>query len=280
MNDPTVPAQTVHHPFSYGTLQLPEVQISQFGRLLDGSPDALPGHRMTTIQITDPAVIKASGTDRHPLAVVSPDLEDAVEGQVFAISDAELAATDAYEVDDYARVWVTLRSGIRAWVCLERTNGAPGATDAPASGERGGAVGVDDGAGDPVSVREWLRSLEVFAGPLADFDPAGAPAEPVDLFLGWLREAVAAGVCGLKTGAELPLGVPAVNSTGCGRLRKTGHVRQALAGGQVFRAGPLRAKCTQRPELAEILISTGDAVIRYTGLSDSSSRRDVSGNRG
>ncbi|WP_308314181.1 pyridoxal 5'-phosphate synthase [Streptomyces sp. GbtcB7] len=188
------PAQTVHHLFSYGTLQLPEVQISQFGRLLDASSDALPGHRMTTIQITDPAVIKASGTDRHPLVVVSPDPEDAVEGQVFAISDAELAAADAYEVDDYARVRVTLRSGIRAWVYLEGTNGAPGVTDAPASGERGGAVGVDDGAGEPVSVREWLRSLEVFAGPLADFDPAGAPADPVELLLGWLREAVAAGV--------------------------------------------------------------------------------------
>jgi gamma-glutamylcyclotransferase (GGCT)/AIG2-like uncharacterized protein YtfP len=111
-----VPAQTVHHLFSCGTLQQPEVQLSQFGRLLNGSPDALPGHRMTTIQITDPAVIEARGTDRHPLVVVSPDPEDTVEGQVFAISDAELAAADAYEVDDYARVRVTLRSGIRAWV--------------------------------------------------------------------------------------------------------------------------------------------------------------------
>ncbi|MFJ5262641.1 pyridoxal 5'-phosphate synthase [Streptomyces sp. NPDC088387] len=51
-----------------------------------------------------------------------------------------------------------------------------------------------DGSGEDVSVRDWLRGLEVFAGPLADFDPAEAPAEPVDLFLGWLREAVAAGV--------------------------------------------------------------------------------------
>ncbi|GLY87579.1 pyridoxine/pyridoxamine 5'-phosphate oxidase [Actinoallomurus iriomotensis] len=55
-------------------------------------------------------------------------------------------------------------------------------------------MGGSDGLGQAGSVREWLRSLEVFAGPLADFDPAGAPAEPVDLFLGWLREAVEAGV--------------------------------------------------------------------------------------
>ncbi|MEU7334761.1 pyridoxal 5'-phosphate synthase [Streptomyces sp. NPDC007074] len=43
-------------------------------------------------------------------------------------------------------------------------------------------------------VRSWLRGLEVFAGPLADFDPDAAPADPVALFLDWLRAAVAAGV--------------------------------------------------------------------------------------
>ncbi|GLF97896.1 pyridoxine/pyridoxamine 5'-phosphate oxidase [Streptomyces yaizuensis] len=51
-----------------------------------------------------------------------------------------------------------------------------------------------DGAGQVGNVRAWLRGLEVFAGPLADFDPGAAPADPVDLFLEWLREAVAAGV--------------------------------------------------------------------------------------
>ncbi len=44
------------------------------------------------------------------------------------------------------------------------------------------------------SVREWLRGLEVFAGPLAEFAPAEAPDEPAELFLEWLRAAVAAGV--------------------------------------------------------------------------------------
>ncbi|MFB7176184.1 pyridoxal 5'-phosphate synthase [Streptomyces sp. NPDC056257] len=42
--------------------------------------------------------------------------------------------------------------------------------------------------------RQWLRGLEVFAGPLPEFDPAQAPADPVRLFLGWLVEAVADGV--------------------------------------------------------------------------------------
>ncbi|MFI9102983.1 pyridoxal 5'-phosphate synthase [Streptomyces fildesensis] len=46
-----------------------------------------------------------------------------------------------------------------------------------------------DGSRD---VRAWLRGLEVFAGPLATFDPTSAPAEPVALFLEWLTEAVEA----------------------------------------------------------------------------------------
>ncbi|MFI8260760.1 pyridoxal 5'-phosphate synthase [Streptomyces sp. NPDC085665] len=42
--------------------------------------------------------------------------------------------------------------------------------------------------------RQWLRGLEVLAGPLPDFHPEPAPADPVRLFLSWLVEAVAEGV--------------------------------------------------------------------------------------
>lgn len=35
---------------------------------------------------------------------------------VFGISATELAATDKYEVDDYRRIAVPLRSGATAWV--------------------------------------------------------------------------------------------------------------------------------------------------------------------
>jgi hypothetical protein len=35
---------------------------------------------------------------------------------VFRITDAELTAADAYEVADYKRVLVPLRSGNKAWV--------------------------------------------------------------------------------------------------------------------------------------------------------------------
>ncbi|MFG2617251.1 gamma-glutamylcyclotransferase family protein [Streptomyces sp. NPDC048507] len=105
--------------FSYGTLQFPQVQLARFGRLLDGSADALPGYRMTYIEITDPEVIAASGTDRHPLVVAGSADADAVDGTVFAITDEELAAADDYEVDDYARTSVVLRSGTRAWAYLD-----------------------------------------------------------------------------------------------------------------------------------------------------------------
>ena len=39
-----------------------------------------------------------------------------VEKYIHAISKAELAAADVYEVDDYVRVAVPLRSGQTAWV--------------------------------------------------------------------------------------------------------------------------------------------------------------------
>ncbi|MYS81647.1 gamma-glutamylcyclotransferase family protein [Embleya scabrispora] len=116
-----------HLLFSYGTLQLRQVQLARFGRELDARPDALPGHRLTMIEITDPEVIATSGTNRHPLVVASSDPDDAVDGSVFAITDAELASADDYEVDDYSRVEVTLRSGATAWVYLD-TRPAPAST--------------------------------------------------------------------------------------------------------------------------------------------------------
>jgi len=101
--------------FSYGTLQQPEVQQATFGRLLGGRPDAIAGYRLGWLTITDPHVIETSGSDRHPVVHAGTDA-DAVEGTVFEISDAELAAADEYEVDDYERISVRLRSGDDAWV--------------------------------------------------------------------------------------------------------------------------------------------------------------------
>jgi hypothetical protein len=106
------------HLFSYGTLQQEDVQRSNFGRTLAGRPDLLVGHRSDWVQITDPAVIAASGSDRHPIVRPTGDPSDSVAGTLFEISAAELAAADRYEVDDYRRFLVELNSGTRAWVYL------------------------------------------------------------------------------------------------------------------------------------------------------------------
>ncbi|WP_017606527.1 pyridoxine/pyridoxamine 5'-phosphate oxidase [Nocardiopsis alkaliphila] len=44
------------------------------------------------------------------------------------------------------------------------------------------------------SMRDLLRGLRVFAGPLASFDPDSAPKDPLELFRDWFAEAVQAGV--------------------------------------------------------------------------------------
>jgi gamma-glutamylcyclotransferase (GGCT)/AIG2-like uncharacterized protein YtfP len=102
--------------FSYGTLQQDEVQLSSFGRLLEGQEDAMVGYRQSLVEITDPEVIRKSGKRFHPIVEASDNPGDEVAGRVFRITEAELKAADAYEVSDYKRVEVLLRSGNSAWV--------------------------------------------------------------------------------------------------------------------------------------------------------------------
>ena len=105
--------------FSYGTLQLPAVQTAQFGRLLDGQKDTLPGYAMGQVRIQDGDVVMVSGAEYHPAIYPTGSqgngAEDVVEGSLFWLTADELAAADEYEVDDYVRTRVTLSSGIEAW---------------------------------------------------------------------------------------------------------------------------------------------------------------------
>ncbi len=107
------------HLFSYGTLQLDQVQISTFGRRLDGHADAMPGWRTEMLEITDPDVLKTSGERFHPVVMPSDDPADSVAGKVFVITPEELERADSYEVSDYKRVEVTLASGTTAWVYVK-----------------------------------------------------------------------------------------------------------------------------------------------------------------
>jgi len=102
--------------FSYGTLRQLEVQQSTFGRELQGRPDAVVGYDLDYVAITDPKVIATSGSDRHPILRPAARAAAEVPGTVFSVTVEELAAADEYEVADYRRVMVPLRSGDRAWV--------------------------------------------------------------------------------------------------------------------------------------------------------------------
>jgi len=105
--------------FSYGTLRQEGVQIASFGRLLNGAGDVLPGYRLSMIEITDKDVIGKSDANFHPIVAKSDDPADGVAGMVFEVTQAELAAADAYEVSDYKRVLARLKSGVEAWVYVK-----------------------------------------------------------------------------------------------------------------------------------------------------------------
>lgn len=102
--------------FSYGTLQQDDVQLATFGRRLEGSADVLPGYVAGLLEITDAGVLKTSGKMHHLIARPTGNPSDEIPGRVLVLTAAELAAADTYEVSDYKRVQVRLKSGLDAWV--------------------------------------------------------------------------------------------------------------------------------------------------------------------
>ena len=102
--------------FSYGTLRDEEVQLSTFGRKLDGSPDTLIGYRLTMIRIKDEHFVETSGTAHHRNLQFTGNESDFVEGTVFKVTMKELELADAYEPEGYKRVQAILKSGATTWV--------------------------------------------------------------------------------------------------------------------------------------------------------------------
>ncbi|KOU13831.1 hypothetical protein ADK52_37865 [Streptomyces sp. WM6372] len=94
-----------------------QVQTALFGRAVPTSAASLAGYTTRPLPITDPDVIAASGLDVH--LILERALGSAVEGAVLHLTDQDLAAADAYEVDDYARRRVVLTSGESAWAYLD-----------------------------------------------------------------------------------------------------------------------------------------------------------------
>ena len=105
--------------FSYGTLQQDNVQLSTFGRLLQGQADELVGFEQSSITIDDPQVVAISGKSHHVIVKFNGRTESRVAGTVFEITDEELANADRYEVAAYTRVAAMLASGKQAWVYVD-----------------------------------------------------------------------------------------------------------------------------------------------------------------
>ena len=110
----------MHWIFSYGTLRQPEVQRELFGRTLEAEDDVLSGFRIGMVAISNPEVVRLSGSSEHPGLVRTDDAQDRVQGQALAVTGAELAAADVYEAADYYRAPITLESGRAAFVYLTR----------------------------------------------------------------------------------------------------------------------------------------------------------------
>lgn len=106
-----------HALFSFGTLLDERVQKTIFGQPVPRTPAALAGHTTRPIRIADPEVIATSGLDVH--LTLERRIGAEVEGAVLHLTDAELAAADDYEVDDYVRRRVRLSSGASAWAYLD-----------------------------------------------------------------------------------------------------------------------------------------------------------------
>jgi len=102
--------------FSYGTLQQEAVQLSTFGRLLNGQPDELVGFEASLLRIEDPQFVAASGKAHHAIVKFNGRNDSRVRGTAFEVTDRELASADQYEPAGYKRISAMLASGRQAWV--------------------------------------------------------------------------------------------------------------------------------------------------------------------
>lgn len=104
--------------FSYGTLRQENVQISSFGRLLNGVSDKIRGYRLDQVEINDIDVISKSGKNVHDIMVFTGNDNDTIDGIVYDITKEELKIADNYEVDDYERKKMNTISGAEVWVYI------------------------------------------------------------------------------------------------------------------------------------------------------------------
>jgi len=107
--------------FSYGMLQQEEVQLATFGRKLNGTKELLIGYEPSLVKIADPAVAARLGKTHHDNAAPTGDDWSNVQGTAFEVTEEELAKADRFEGEfAYQRVFVSLASGLEAWVYVHQ----------------------------------------------------------------------------------------------------------------------------------------------------------------
>jgi len=106
--------------FSYGTLQQNNVQRAIFGRILSGHKDTLEGFGIKKLEIQDEFVVMASNSALHPIIFFTGKEDHRINGTLFKLTQAEFLKIDSYEVGDYKRIKVVLKSGIKSWVYVEK----------------------------------------------------------------------------------------------------------------------------------------------------------------
>jgi hypothetical protein len=111
--------------FSYGTLQQDDVQLSTFGRRLDGQRDELLGFEPSSVRIEDRETVATLGRTHHANVTFNGRTDSRVPGTAFEITDAELASADEFEAAfSYRRIAAPLGSGRQAWVYVHDRSGS------------------------------------------------------------------------------------------------------------------------------------------------------------
>lgn len=64
-------------------------------------------------------MVDTSGVEIHAALVPAEGADTRIEGMVFELTPAELAAADGYEAENYRRIEVTLASGRLSWVYVK-----------------------------------------------------------------------------------------------------------------------------------------------------------------
>ena len=93
--------------FAYGTLLDPGIQEQVIGLCIQGRPDVLEGYRLASVE---------DGGETFPNIVVASG--ECVSGRILELTREEFARADRYEGDLYVREWLTLGSGLSAWVYI------------------------------------------------------------------------------------------------------------------------------------------------------------------